>query len=136
VCQKTGEVLRLCCNYVNLAFIAQHEGDHERALHLVRQALHVSHDERGIHDTAAALSALAGSIVAFGLPQPAARMLGASEAALERMGTFYQLADKPEVDRIVGEVRAQLDDATFQAAWAGGREMALEEAVEYALNRS
>jgi hypothetical protein len=33
---------------------------------------------------------------------------------------------------MIAEVRAQLDEATFQAAWAGGRELPLAQAVEQA----
>jgi hypothetical protein len=49
------------------------------------------------------------------------------------MGAFHQPTDKPEIDRAIAEVRAQLDDATFQAAWNEGREMTLEQAVDDAL---
>ena len=59
--------------------------------------------------------------------------LGASEAALERMGAFYQPVDKKEIDRIIANVRSQLDEATFQAAWVEGRAMTLEQAVADAL---
>jgi hypothetical protein len=82
---------------------------------------------------AEALAILAGSIDA---PRPrasAARLLGASESALARIGALHQPSDKPEYDRIVAAVRARLDDAAFQAAWAQGREMTLQQAVAYAL---
>ena len=132
VCQQTGEVLRTCYNYVNLAYIAQHEGDHERALGFVWQALQLSRDTKEI-DIASFLVTCAGSIAALGQHRRAARLLGASEVALERMGAYHQPTDKPEIDRIIAEVRAQLDDATFQTAWAEGREMTLEQAIENAL---
>jgi predicted ATPase len=133
VCQQTGEALRTCYNYVNLAYIAQHEGDHVRALGLVRQAFQLSRDKEDTRDVASFLVTFAGSIAALGQLQRAARLLGASEAALERMGAFHQPTDKPEMDRIIAEVRTQLDDATFQAAWADGRQMTLVQAVDDAL---
>jgi tetratricopeptide (TPR) repeat protein len=133
VCRQTGEALRLCYNYVNLAYIAQHEGDHERALDLVRQALQLSHDRNATRDIASFLVTFAGSIAALGQLPRAARLLGASEAALERMGAFHQPTDKPEVDRIIAVVRAQLDDAAFQAAFTEGQKMILEQAVVNAL---
>jgi hypothetical protein len=36
-------------------------------------------------------------------------------------------------DRIIAAVRTQLDEASFQAAWAEGRAMTLEQAVGEAL---
>jgi predicted ATPase/DNA-binding CsgD family transcriptional regulator len=136
VCQKTGEALRICYNYINLAYIAQHEGDHERALDLVRLALQLSRDRKDTRDIASFLVTFAGSISSLGQLQRAARLLGASEAALERMGSLHQPTDKPEHDRIVAAVRAQLDDATFAAAWAAGRAMTLDEAIAEALRDS
>jgi hypothetical protein len=49
------------------------------------------------------------------------------------MGIGQQPADRLEVDRYVVDVRAQLDEAAFEAAWAEGQAMSLEEAVIYAL---
>jgi tetratricopeptide (TPR) repeat protein len=135
VCQQTGEVLRTCYNYVNLAYIAQHEGDHERALGLVRQALQLSRDAKEI-DIASFLVTCAGSIAALGELRRAARLLGASEVALECLGAFHQPTDRPEIDRIIAEVRAQLDDTTFQTAWAEGRELTLEQAIKEALKEN
>jgi hypothetical protein len=39
----------------------------------------------------------------------------------------------PSYERAVAIVRAQLDEATFAAAWAAGRTMTLEQAIAYAL---
>jgi tetratricopeptide (TPR) repeat protein len=133
VCRQTGEALRACYNLVNLAYVAQHEGDHARALDLVRQALQLSRDTKDSRDIASFLVTCAGSIAALGQHRRAARLLGASEVALERMGAFHQPTDKPEIDRIIAEVRAQLDEATFQTAWSEGQQMTLEQAMANAL---
>jgi len=85
VCQQTGEALRTCYNLVNLAYVAQHEEDHERALDLVRQALQLSRDTIDTRDIASFLVTFAGSIAVLGQLQRAAQLLGASEIALERM---------------------------------------------------
>ena len=41
-------------------------------------------------------------------------------------------ANRASYGRMVATVRAQLDGATFAAAWAEGRAMALEQAIAYA----
>ncbi len=79
------------------------------------------------------LAGMAGPIAAGGYPQAAARLLGASEALLEAMGIVMHPVERSEIDRDVAAVREQLDEATFEAAWAEGRAMSLEEAVAYAL---
>ena len=42
--------------------------------------------------------------------------------------------DKREIDAMIAAVRAQLDEATFQVAWAEGHELLLEQAVVEALD--
>jgi len=41
--------------------------------------------------------------------------------------------DLDQHHRTLAAVRAQLDEATFAAAWAAGRAMSLEQAVAYTL---
>jgi hypothetical protein len=84
-------------------------------------------------ELAKALAAFAGAIGALGQAERAARLFGASEIALERFGAFHQLNDKPEIDGMIAVVRARLDNAAFQAAWAEGHKFTLEQAVAHAL---
>ncbi len=77
---------------------------------------------------------LGGSLGAVGEPERAARLLGAAETTLSRIGAYIETTDRPEFERINREVRALLDEATFQAAWAEGRKMTLEQAVADALD--
>jgi hypothetical protein len=54
-------------------------------------------------------------------------------ATCETSGKKMDLTDRAEYDRIISMVCAQLNEATFNAAWAEGRKMTLEQAIEYAL---
>ncbi|MCI0710682.1 MAG: LuxR C-terminal-related transcriptional regulator [Chloroflexi bacterium] len=136
VCQQTGEVRRICYMCYNLAYIAQHAGEHEQAIEWGYRGLHLACDRDDKHEMANALAVLAGSFGPIGQPQRAARMLGASEAAAERMGAFHHPSDRPEVERVIAVVRGQLDDAAFQEAWQAGCEMSLEQAVAYVLEEA
>jgi len=133
LCQQTGEVRRICYLCYNLAYIAQHEGNYEYAIELGFRGLHLSIERQDRHEMANALAVLAGSFAPTGQPERAARLLGASEAASERIGAFHHPSDIPEIVRITAIVRQQLDEATFQAVWAAGRSMTLEQAVAAAL---
>jgi predicted ATPase/DNA-binding CsgD family transcriptional regulator len=134
VCQQTGETRRIVFMYNNLTFIALHEGEAERARDLARQGLQLARSMSNRLELATALSILSGALGALGQPELAARLLGASERALERMGAVNVPSDKREIDDIIAAVCAQLDEATFQAAWAQGRELILEQAVGQALD--
>ena len=64
-------------------------------------------------------------------------MLGVAEALLKEVGARvhnYYVPDPSLRERAVAEARAVLGEATFEAAWARGREMSFEQAVAYALD--
>jgi tetratricopeptide (TPR) repeat protein len=128
--RETGDRQREAIMLANLAYVAQRRGDYERAEALIIEALNLC---KFRYCTATALAMLAGPVEAQGRPDRAARLLGASEALFEAMGTGLHPADQFEIDRYVAAVREQLDQATFEAAWAEGRAMSLEEAIVYAL---
>jgi predicted ATPase/DNA-binding CsgD family transcriptional regulator len=117
----------------NLGHIAQRQGDYQRAEALMKEAVAIMGELEAKYFIAFGLAAMAGPVGAKGQPERAARLLGASEALLEAMGVDFQPADRFAVDRYRVAVRRQLDDATFEAAWAEGRAMSLEQAVAYAL---
>jgi tetratricopeptide (TPR) repeat protein len=132
--RQTGEIRRIAIIYSNLAFIALHEGKAERARELERESLRLARAMNNQLEMAKAPATLAGALGALGQPKLAARLFGASERALERLGAFHLPADKWEIDGMISAVRAQLDEATFQAAWEEGRELTLAQAVAQALD--
>jgi len=83
-----------------------------------------------------AAAVLAGPVGAKGQPERAARLLGASEALHDALGLGPTISDQHEINGYVAAVRAQLDEAVFEAAWAEGRAMSLEEAIAYALGNA
>jgi predicted ATPase/transcriptional regulator with XRE-family HTH domain len=142
VCRQTGEIRRIGFMYWNLSIIAQHEGNYELALDLGRQALRLACDRKnrtdmtfGVVGVAIAFPAWrqSGAVADLDYALRTARLLGAAEAARERLGALIQPSDKLEYNRLVANVREQLDEATFRAAWVEGREMTLDDAVAAAL---
>ena len=129
LCLKTGEARRVAIMLFNLAFLAQHEGDHHGAIVKTRRAMQIAHEMNNRGEIAWCLPIIASSLAALGQPQLAARLLGTSEAFLERLGTIIMPADEQEFTRIRTQVCAQLGDAAFEAARQEGRQMTLEQAV-------
>lgn len=134
ISQETGETRRIRFMFGNLVFLAQHAGDYDRAKEWAQQGLRLAIEMNNRLDIADGLAGLAGVIGMTGQPDRAARLLGAWQAALERMGAALQPADIPEHNRNIAAVRAQLDPHTFDAAWAEGRAMSLEQAVASTLD--
>jgi hypothetical protein len=53
---------------------------------------------------------------------------------LVELGADFEPVNSPFITEYLAYVRAQLDKATFEAAWAEGQAMTLEQAVAYALD--
>jgi predicted ATPase/DNA-binding SARP family transcriptional activator len=81
---------------------------------------------------------LAKSSALRGRPVRATRLWGAAEVLRERMGmslSKFDLAGSG-YERDLVTVRSELDEAVFGAAWAEGRAMSFERALEYALDEA
>ena len=64
------------------------------------------------------------------------RTIDAAEAQREALGAFMPPNARAEHDHNVAAARAQLGEATFDLAWAEGRALTMEQAIEYALEGS
>ncbi|MGH2603351.1 MAG: hypothetical protein ACRDJ9_28705, partial [Dehalococcoidia bacterium] len=63
----------------------------------------------------------------------ATRLLGAAEALREQIGAPVAPVDLPAHERAVATVQAALSAPGFKAAWAAGRVLSLDQAMEVAL---
>ena len=79
------------------------------------------------------VEAYAALLAAEGQYVRAARLLGATEAHRQAEGTPLPVAHRSDYDRPVAAIRAGLSEEAFTAAWAQGRAITLEQAIEYAL---
>jgi predicted ATPase/class 3 adenylate cyclase len=133
VSRKIGDVIRQSLMLENMTFLANHQGDYVRgrelALNVIRQWANIGRRQA----VCIGLAGLAGSLGKLGEPEKAAQLLGASTARLAEIGIDFQPGDQHEVASYTAEVRAQLDKATFEAAWAEGQAMKLDSAIAYAL---
>jgi tetratricopeptide (TPR) repeat protein len=133
LCQESGDRLREAFAFGNLGLVAQYQGRYEQAESHMIKALRLLIDLNTKYVLALALVILSGPVAALGNPERAAQLLGASDALLKAMGLGLQPADQPEVDRFTAAVRQQLDEETYQSAWAKGQAMSLEQATAFAL---
>jgi predicted ATPase/DNA-binding NarL/FixJ family response regulator len=120
----------------NLALEESREsGDHERAAGLYAEALGLAVEMGDRANAAYCLEGLAGLISARDEPSRATMLLGASEALLEAVGTPRYVQAQAQVlhERAVESLRSRLGEQAFAAAWAEGRHMTPEQAVDYAL---
>jgi predicted ATPase/class 3 adenylate cyclase len=133
VCQETGETFRETMTLSNLAFVATHEEDYARARNLLLSAIKRWREIGSLYGITTDLAFIAGPLARLGEPEKAARLLSASDALLAGMGFVPNQGDQHEIANYAADVRAQLDESTFEAAWAEGQAMTLDAAIAYAL---
>ncbi len=109
--------------------VARDEGDWGAALALYQEALTLSWERGNRRIAAYALAGLGEVAGSYGNLDQAARLFGAAEALLERIGVPLLPAFRAGHERAVTEVRDRMDDQAFAAAMAAGRTLLLEDAV-------
>ena len=135
--REVGERQAISVALNTLATLAQAERDHERARELFEEGLTVSAELGNESDVVHCLEGLASIAGAEGSIVRAARLWGAAEALLEEIevGVHTYVPDRSLHQSQVAAARAQLEEAEWTAAWAEGRAMTSEQALEYALEQ-
>jgi predicted ATPase/class 3 adenylate cyclase len=143
--QSLGDKAGTAWTLSRLGQIALLQGDYARAAALLRESLTLFRELGDMMGIAMCLARLAGVSTAQAQPEPAARLFGAALALLDardaRLNLVHRYRDgvldtqRAEWDRDVATVRAQLDAATFAAAWAAGRAMPLEQVIVEVLDQ-
>lgn len=85
-------------------------------------------------DIAEDLEELAGAAGALGQFFQAARLWGAAEAQREDSDIWWSSAERLLLEPVLTAARLRLSEAAWEIAFADGKAMRLEEAVEYALS--
>ena len=120
----------------NLGYVALHERDYARARTLFQESLALNRQSKLAAGILLCVTGLAGLVGVANKPQRATRLLGAVESSFRALGLVMDAPDRMEYNRILEAVRAQLDQATFQAAWAEGQAMTMEQAIVYAVEET
>jgi len=131
--RKLGDTRGIGVTLANLGFVVLRQGDDQQAAIYFGESLPLFQQLGNTNCLVACLTGFAGVFGRQTRPERAARLFGAAEALRETFHLRLEYVDRIEEDRHIAAVRAQLDEATFAAAWSEGRAMTLEQANEYAL---
>jgi hypothetical protein len=133
ICRKLGDSDLLVHALGAMGHLERDEGDYGRARAFYQESLLLRRELGSLFALAQSLQDLAVLAGRERHPERAIRLLGAGEAFCERLGARPPVAMAPEYERTVAEGRAAMGETAFAAAWAEGRAMSLEQAVDYAL---
>jgi predicted ATPase/DNA-binding SARP family transcriptional activator/DNA-binding CsgD family transcriptional regulator len=109
------------------------QGDHRQVKALCKESLDLARQVGYTHGITFILHVLAASAGSQGPPVRSARLWGAAESLLDNLGGSLGPAERHFYGPYIAAARAQMDHRAWEAAWAEGRAMSLEEAVEYVL---
>ena len=118
---------------IHLGAIASARGDDERATELYKDSLMWRRGLQEKRGVASCLAALACAAAGLGRHERAATLFGAAEALRETLGAPVPSFFRSEYDRRVEATSSALGEAALKTAWAVGRAMAFDQAIEFAL---
>ncbi len=131
--RAAGDTWGLALPLRNLGIVAFRLGDYGRAVQLLSESLAVLRALGEKWFISRSLETLAGALALQGDHDRAARLFGVGEALRETVGASVLPFYRGDYDRGVAAVRAGLDADTLAAAWAAGRAMTLDQAIDEAL---
>jgi predicted ATPase/Tfp pilus assembly protein PilF len=118
---------------MNLGSVREAQGHYDEAGDILKESIRTM-KEIGSHWDLADLLELMGSVLdGLGSPEEAARVFGAAEALRELLGAPVPPAELESYERRIASVRGHLDPDAFARAWAEGRTLDVEQAVERVL---
>jgi hypothetical protein len=128
-----GDEAHLTVFLANLSYLADHGGDVAEARALGCEALRRCRSLGRRMMAAWTVSELAGPELGLGRPERGATLVGAADEALRVLGVARHLGDRSEHRRVVAALRGVLGDEAFDARYADGARIPLDEAIALAL---
>jgi tetratricopeptide (TPR) repeat protein len=136
--REVGNPLGLAFALAERGLVAGRQGAHRQAAQCLSESLRICHEQREPGRAALCLLGLAGVAAAGGAANDgaagAARLAGAAEGVLERLGGGLEPAYRALYDELRRDLPARLGEPAFAAEWAAGRGMTMADAVAYALS--
>jgi predicted ATPase/class 3 adenylate cyclase len=117
----------------SLGLVAFDQHNYAEAHSLYAEGLLTAKELRDMYYGTHLVENFASLIAAEGRYAPAARLLGSADAYRRAAGVPLPFAHRSDYDRPLAAIRGGLNEDAFAAAWAEGRAMTLEQAIEHAL---
>jgi predicted ATPase/class 3 adenylate cyclase len=117
----------------NLGNVARAQGDYAGARRLYRESLERNRELGDGWQTAYVLEDVAGLEALVGQPRRALTLLAAASALRGRINAPLAPHEQSRVDQYLATARQALDPPEWNAAWAAGGALSMDEAADFAL---
>jgi tetratricopeptide (TPR) repeat protein len=134
--RQVGAPLPVASALHRLGQMACLRGDTAKGTSLLKESLKMHQEAGNKPGVAECVAALAGVGASDGHLDRAARLFGAADALLERIKVPLSPADRAQHDADLAAARSQADEQAWAIAWAEGRALSVERAINYALAQS
>ncbi len=132
--RELGDRWGIAMSLNNLGNVACEQGDNAGAMALHEKSLAIYRELGDQGGIASSLEGIAAGAAAVAASARAVHLWGAAERLREEIGSRMMSADRGPYERQVAAARAGVgDDAAFDRAWQEGRALALERAIELAV---
>jgi predicted ATPase/transcriptional regulator with XRE-family HTH domain len=134
--RELGDNRSIASALTNLGDVARDQGHCERAAAIYTEGIPLFQamgDNEGVATCLEGVAVVAGAV---GQQEFAARLCSAAVALRETIGAPLQSANRVPFDRALAEAQAALGAAAFDAAWATGQALPLEQIIEEATTLS
>lgn len=131
--RELGNESGVALSLINLGIVVCDQGDCTLARSLHKESLELFWKQRNQRGVAFSLEGFASLAVAQGEVSRAVHLWGASEAVREAIGAPLPPSGRDSYERDLKIAQNLLDGPLFNAAWAEGRAMSIEQAIAYAL---
>jgi predicted ATPase/transcriptional regulator with XRE-family HTH domain len=136
IARAIGDLHAVAATLIEKGRVARLESKIAQASAYFSESLAIMQDIGGSEFIANGLEGLAGIAAVSGQSRRAARLFGGAEALRKATGTPLAPVLRTDHDRDVAAARAQVDEATFAAAWLEGQALTQEQAFAEALGEA
>ena len=136
LCREFGLLREASMSHFILGNVELDRGHLDRGVALLREGARIARELGDMLGTAYYVWGTGRVAVLREHPARAARLWGAAEILREQMGMTLSPFDlaRSDYERDLAAVRSTLDEASFDAAWAEGRALPPEQAIDYAID--
>lgn len=131
VSQEIGDKGSLAEALSHLGELARLSGDQKAARAYLLQSIAILQEVGDKSSLAASLEAFAGFAALTEQSYSAAQMLGAADAVRHEISNPVRPSERPHYEQTIAAVREALGMERFQQAWAQGRALTLEQALQF-----